>query len=124
MRRLAWLAAPVWALGASAYFMFAPIVRGVSVTATMAGNQTVTHEGPVSWYQLGGWSMARIFGWPLALALIPALIPWPRARMIAGGLSAAALGLFCLAAIFSVGGYFLPAVALMIGALVYDWRAR
>lgn len=123
MKRAVWLLAPAWAVGISFYIMFAPLIRGVSASASLSRgpvSQTAPQAFSSSWYQAFGLAAARPLAIPVLLALLPALMRSTKSRRIFGAVSILGLGGFCLLAAFSIGPYFMPSVVALAAALVIE----
>lgn len=125
MRRGVWLVGPLWAIGISAYIMFAPMVKSVGVSRSFSPGhtaiQTVPDYSRMSWYETKGLSAARPLVIPILLACLPFLIPNIRTRRIVGAISIILLAAFCVLAAFSVGSYYMPSVVALAAALIAEY---
>lgn len=127
MNRAVWLIAPAWAVGASVYIMFAPLISKVEVSKSLSRDSAQAVESAPrysrsSWYEAFGPQAARPLVIPIALSLLPFLGSTPRLRRILGAASAVSLGAFCALAAFSVGSYYMPCVAALAVALGLEWK--
>lgn len=126
MKRRFWLIAPLWAIGISAYIMFAPMVKSVSVSQSFSrhhgSNQTAPDYSRMSWYETKGLSAARPLVIPILLAFLPFVIPNIKSRRIAGAISIVLLAVFCALTAFSVGSYYMPSVVALAVALVVEFN--
>ncbi len=125
MRRGVWLIGPLWAIGISAYIMFAPMVKRVSVSQSFSRDHGSVQAMPVharlSWHETRGLSAARPLVVPVLLAVLPFLISNIRARRIVGAISIISLAAFCALTAFSVGSYYMPSVAALVAALFVEY---
>ncbi|MDO8804450.1 MAG: hypothetical protein Q7R35_08460 [Elusimicrobiota bacterium] len=125
MRRGFWLIGPFWAIGISAYIMFAPMVKSVSVSRSLSPDhrsiQTAPDYSSMSWYETKGLSAARPLVIPILLAFLPLVIPNTKTRRIVGAISIVLLASFCALTAFSVGSYYMPSVAALLAALFVEY---
>ena len=124
MNRAVWLIGPAWAIGISAYIMFAPLIRGVRVSASRARGHSIVETSPQfsqsSWYETLGPRAARPLVIPTVLTFLPVVAPKSRSRRILRALSVAALGAFCVLSGFSIGPYYVPSVVAFVAAFVFE----
>lgn len=125
MRRSLWLIGPFWAIGISAYIMFAPMVKSVGVSRSFSsehrGIQAMPDYSRVSWYETKGLFAARPLLIPILLAFLPFVIPNIRTRRIAGAISIVLLAAFCALTAFSIGSYYIPSVVALAAALAVEY---
>ena len=125
-QRRFWLIAPIWAIGISAYIMFAPMVKSVIVSQSFSPDHPAIQASPeytrTSWYQTKGLSAARPLVIPILLSCLPFLIPNIRTRRIFGALSIILLAAFCALTAFSVGSYYILSVVALFVALVVEFK--
>lgn len=125
MKRSFWLIAPLWAIGISAYIIFSPMVKSVSVSRSLSPNHSSIQTAPdysrTSWYKTKGLSAARPLVIPVLLAFLPFLVPNIRTRRIVGTISIVLLAAFCVLTAFSVGSYYMPSVAALAAALIAEY---
>lgn len=127
MNRAVWLLAPAWAVGASVYVMFAPLVGRVEVSQSLSRDSAQAVESAPrysrsSWYATQGPGAARPLVVPIVLSFLPFLGSTPRLRRILGSASVLSLGAFCALAAISVGSYYMPSVAALAVALGLEWK--
>jgi len=124
VRRTASLIGPLWAIGISAYILFAPMIRVSSVSSSLERGGAASQEEPAhsesSWFRTYGLSALK----PLLIAIILSLLPLlgrsVKSRRILGAVSTASLAAFCGLAIFSVGSFYLPSVLALFTALMLE----
>lgn len=125
MRRGIWLIGPLWAIGISAYIMFAPMVKSVSLSRSLSPDhrsiQTAPDYSRMSWHETKGLSAARLLVIPILLAFLPFVIPNIKTRSIAGAISIVLLVAFCALTAFSVGSYYMPSVVALLAALFVEY---
>jgi len=123
-----WLFGPLWAIGMSAYIMFAPMVKSVSVSRSLSPDNTAIQTLPdysrTSWYQTKGLSAARPLVIPILLACLPFLIPNIKTRRTVGAVLIVLLAAFCALTAFSVGSYYIPSVAALAAALAIEYYSE
>ena len=128
LRRGVWLIAPLWAIGISAYIMFAPMVKSVSVSRSLprghSSVQTAPEYSRLSWYETRGFSAARPLIIPILLARLSFLIPNIRSRRIVVAVSIVSLAVFCALTAFSIGSYYMPSVAVLMATLIAEYYSE
>jgi len=116
---------PLWAIGISAYILFAPMVKSVSVSSSFShahsSIQTAPDYSRTSWYKTRGLSAARPLLIPILLACLPFLIPNIKTRRIVGAISIILLAVFCVLTAFSVGSYYMPSAVALAAALIAEF---
>lgn len=131
-RRTFTLIGPIWAIGISAYILFAPTIRStrVSVSLDRAGarTQSAPNQSESSWFETFGPSALKFFLFPVSASLLPLLGATAGIRILLGAVSALSLAVFCVLAIFSIGSFYLPSVIALSIALALEifgnWVAR
>lgn len=128
VRRTAALIGPLWALGISAYILFAPMIRVSSVSSTLERGGAATQGEPShsesSWFRTYGLSALKPLLIPIVLSLLPLLGGSVKSRRVLGAVSTASLAVFCGLAIFSVGSFYLPSVLALFTALMLEVFAK
>lgn len=123
-----WLFGPIWAIGISAYLMFAPLVKSVSVSQSFSRNHSSAQTAPsyssASWYETKGFSVARPLLIPIILSFLPLIAAKVRTRRIVGLISVVSLSVFCVFTVFSIGRYYAPTVLALVSALIFESYAR
>lgn len=124
LRRIAALIGPLWAIGISAYILYAPMIRTSSTSKTFnrygAIEQSENIHSTSSWFKSYGLSALKPLLIPVALSLLPFWGASVKSRRIIGVISVLSLGAFCVLSIFSIGSFYLPSVVGLFLALVLE----
>lgn len=123
-RRTSALIGPLWAIGISAYILFAPTIHSTSVSVSLdrAGTRTqsASMQSDSSWFETIGPSALKFFLFPIIASLLPLFGATARIRILLGAVSATSLAVFCALAIFSIGSFYLPSVLALSLALALE----
>jgi hypothetical protein len=122
-RLVDWIA-PMWALSVCVYLVVAPVYRTVSDSAPPGSDAVDGRTGVPTDVEPAltrrGWAVSLMSLIPLVLSTFPLLCRPGSRRRVASLVAAAILSAFCVAALPSIGLYYMPSCV----ALVVQGRVR